>query len=146
MAGTSSSFNAAAFRNAIRSVMDLGTPPADADQLRFHWNPTKTTAATKDGEGIPFDPTAVITTTTPTPVNKPCAIEYIDAAGQPTPFGAIVPSRIRVTLLDEDYAVVKGADYVIVGGDRYIRQYEPPSFGLYSVGVHQITYATENEL
>lgn len=146
MAGSSSSFKPDVFRVAIRSAMTVGTPPDTGYQLRFHWNPDTTTAATRDGEGIPFDPTAAITSTTPAPVAAPCAIEYLDAAGQPTPFGAIVPSKVRVTLLDEDYAQVKDADYILISGDRYLRHHEPPAYGLFDVGVHQIMYVAENEL
>lgn len=145
MAGSSNAFNAARFRSAIRSVMTMGTPPVSGDQLRFYWNPTRSATATKDGEGIPFDPSAPVATTTHAPVSLPCAIEYIDAAGQPTPFGAIAPSKVRVTLLDEDYDQVKDADYVLISGDRYIRHHEPPSYGLFTVGVHQIIYTAENE-
>lgn len=146
MAGTSSSFNADRFRTAIRYAMDLGTPPVAADALKFYWNAVSTTVATTDGEGVPFDPAATVTRTTPTPVSKPCAVEYLDAAGEPTGFGVIIPSKVKVTLLDEDYDAVRTADYVVVAGDRYIRQYEPPSYGLFDVGVHQIIYAAENEL
>lgn len=146
MAGTSNSFKPAAFRAAIRSAMTMGAPPEADYQLKFYWNPSRTSAATKDGEGIPFDPAAPITSTTRDPVSVPCAVEYLDAAGQPSPFGAVVPSKVRVTLLDEDYEVVKTADYVVVGGDRYLRHHEPPSFGLFEAGVHQIVYVAENEL
>jgi hypothetical protein len=145
MAGTNSSFNASAFRAAMRSAMTMGTPPVAADALTFCWNPTNATTSVKDGEGVPFDPAAPVVRTPRTPVSKPCAVEYIDAAGNPTPFGAIVPSKVRVTLLDEDYTVVKDADFVVISGDRYLRHHEPPSVGLFSVGVHQIIYAAENE-
>lgn len=146
MAGTNSSFSATRFRAAIRSVMTMGTPPETGIALKFYWNPGSTTPATKDGEGVPFDPAAVITRTTRTPVSKPCAVEYVDASGAPTPFGSVVSSHIKVTLLDEDYRVVADADYVVVNGDRYIRHHEPPSFGLFEVGVHQVVYIAENEL
>lgn len=146
MAGSSNSFKPDTFRAAIRSAMTMGTPPDTDYQMRFHWNPDRTTAATRDGEGIPFDPTAVITSTTQPSTTVACAVEYLDAAGQPSPFGSIVPSRIRVTLLDEEYEQVKDADYVVIGGDRYLRHHEPPSYGLYEVGVHQILYVAENEL
>lgn len=146
MAGTSKSFNATAFRSAIRSAMAMGAPPDATDALTFCWNPTTTSAASKDGEGIPFDPTAVINRTTKTPESKPCAVEFLDAAGNATPFGTIVPAKLRVTLLDEDYTAVADADFVVMGGDRYLRHHEPPTLGLFQVGVHQIIYVAENEL
>lgn len=146
MAGTSNSFNASAFRSAIRSAMTMGTPPAVGDQLAFCWNPTMSSAASKDGEGVPFDPSASITRTTPAAVTKPCAVEFVDAAEQPTPFGTVIPSKVKVILLDEDYAAVKTADYVVIAGDKYVRSHEPPSVGLFDVGVHTIIYIAENEL
>lgn len=158
MAGTNSSFNAAKFRTAIRFAMAMGTPPSgdaflhgadgrtSADQLTFHWNPTTTTAAVKDGEGVPFDPGATITRATPTPVSKPCAVEFLDAANEATPFGVVIPSKVKVILLDEDYAPVKDADYVVIAGDKYVRSHEPPSVGLFDIGVHTIVFAAENEL
>lgn len=145
MAGTNRNFNAAAFRTAIRSVMTMGTPPVAADALTFCWLPRDVVVDHKDGEGVPFDPAATITRSAKPPVSKPCAVEYIDAQGQPTPFGAIVPSRVRVTLLDDDYKVVGDANYVFIAGDRYMRHHEPPSHGLFTVGVHQIIYVAENE-
>jgi hypothetical protein len=146
MAGTSGSFNASAFRSAIRFAMDMGAPPATGDRLTFHWNPTATTVASKDGEGVPFDPAATITRTTPPPVTAPCAVEFHDATGEPTPFGVVIPSKVSVVLLDEDYCAVKTADYVVIAGDKYIRSHEPPSVGLFDVGVHTIVYIAENEL
>lgn len=126
--------------------MTMGTPPASVDALKFYWNPVTTTPATKDGEGVPFDPTATVTRAVSRTTTKPCAVEYLDASGQPTPFGSVVPSRVRVTLLDQDYAIVKDANFIVIGGDRYLRHHEPPSYGLFDVGVHQIIYIAENEL
>ncbi len=145
MAGTSTQFSAARFRTAIHAAMAMGTPPDPADQIRFYWNDTRTSAVPVDTEGVPFDPSAVITTTSRASVTRPCAVEYIDANGQPTPFGSVAPSKVRITLLDEDYVVVHDADYVVISGDRYLRLLEPPSYGLYDVGVHQILYVAENE-
>lgn len=146
MAGTNSGFSADGFRAGIRFAMTMGAPPTAADQLTFGWNAAKSTTATRDGEGVPFDPTAAVTATTPTPVKSTCAVEYLDAAGEPTPFGVVIPSKLRITLLDEEYATVGDADFVVMGGDKYLRSHEPPSLGLFDVGVHQIIFMSENEL
>lgn len=147
MAGSSTGFNAAAFRAGIRFAMTMGAPPADADALKFHWNPTVTSSGVMDGDGVPFDPAAPVTRTqTKAPVSRPCAVEFIDAAGEVTAFGVVVPSKVRVTLLDEDYQAVKDADYVVIGGDKYVRDEQPPSYGLFDVGVFQIVYVAENEV
>ena len=57
----------------------------------------------------------------------------------------LTPQKLRVTLLDSDYDAVKDADFVVISGDRYIRHHEPPSVGLFQVGVHQILFTAENE-
>lgn len=145
MAGSSSTFNAAAFRTAIRAAMTMGTPPRGVDQLKFYWNPVTTVVGHKDGEGVPFDPHATVSRSPSRVVSKPCAVEFIDAQGQPTAFGAIVPSRIRVTLLDADYLAIADHDYIVIAGDRYLKHHEIPAVGLFDVGVHQIIYQAENE-
>lgn len=145
MAGTNTSFNAAAFRNSIRFAMNMGTPPAGADQLTFFFNPTRVTSAVRDGEGVPFDPSATVTSTPRTPVRRPCAVEYLDASDEPTAFGSVLPAKVRVTLLDEDFRAVRDADYIVVSGDRYLRHHVPPAFGLFDVGVYQMVFQAENE-
>ena len=119
--------------------------------MKFYWNPVvaatpANAAVVIDGEGVPFSPGDVIARVVVAPVTRACAVEYVDSADVPTVFGAVLPSRVKVTLLDEDYVVVASADYVVVGGDKYLRHHEPPSYGLYEVGVHQIVFAAENEL
>lgn len=145
MAGSSSSFSATKFRTGIRFAMDMGTPPDAADQIVFYFNPTRATSATRDGEGIPFDPSAVITETPRPPARRPCAVEYLDASDEPTPFGSVLPAKVRVTLLDEDHQAVKGADYIVVSGDRYLRHHVPPAFGLFDAGIYQMVFLAENE-
>lgn len=138
-------FDAARFRSAIRFVFTMAEPPSTVDQLVFHWNPTSTSAGPKSGDGVPFNPTQAITTTTPPTVKRPYLVEYVDAAGEPTPFGKVIPSRVRVWLLDGDYDDVKTADYVVISGDRYERDHEEPSYGLFDVGIHCCTYSAMNE-
>lgn len=146
MAGSNPTFKAGQFRSAIRFVFDMAAPPVAADQLRFHFNPTTTSVAARDGDGVPFDPAAAVVVAQRPPLQRPCLVEYVDAAEDPTAFGTVVPSKLRVTLLDEDYAYVKDADYVMIGGDRYLRHHEPPSYGLFDVGLHTLYFAAENEL
>jgi hypothetical protein len=145
MAGSSNTFNAAAFRTAIRSAMTMGTPPTTADAATFCWNATITSAAAVDGQGLPFDPDAALTKTIKTPVTVPCAIEFLDASGAPTPLGSVVASKVKAILLDVDYLKVADADYIVISGNKYIRHHEPPSVGLFTVGVHTVIFVAENE-
>ena len=44
-----------------------------------------------------------------------------------------------------DPALLREADFILIAGDRYLRHHEPPSLGLFDVGVHTIIYIAENE-
>jgi len=145
MAGTSSDFDADEFRRNIHAVMTLGAPPKAEEQATFYFAKTLVYNTPTDDDGIPFDPNATVTETQPAPVKVPCAIEYFDREENPVPFGAVTASKIIVTLLDEDYDVVKTCVAVVVGGDRYFRKRTVPPVGLYSVGVYQIVCVAENE-
>jgi len=145
VAGSSTRFNAAGFRTAIRSVMEMGAPPKVEDRLTFHFDRTTAISGSTDSEGVPFDPAASMEVTTKPDLRVPCAVEYVNATDEPTRFGVVVPTRLKVTLLDEDYARVKDASSVTMGGDRYLRHAEPPAVGLFNVGVHEMVFVAENE-
>lgn len=138
-------FDASQFRNAIHFVMGMAAPVDVNDQVTFHWNPTATTSGTHSGDGVPFDPSAAITSSTPATAQQPYVLEWVDASGEPTAFGEVVPSHVRVWLLDVDYAAVKTADYVVISGDKYVRHLEQPPYGLFDVGIHVINYSAVNE-
>lgn len=138
-------FPAAKFRNAIQFVFEMAAPPAPADQLYFHFEPTLTSTGPTDGEQVPFDPADIMTSTVADPIQVPCDVTYTTGSEVPTPFGTVVPDRLTVLLLDVDYAKVADCAFVTMGGDRYNRLYEPPSFGLFDVGLHEITFTAQNE-
>lgn len=145
MAGTDPGFNATGFRDAIHFAMALGAPPDVGERATFHFPKTLVYNTPIDGNSTPFDPTATVTATEPPTVQVDCAIEYQDDENQPTNFGLIAPSRITVTLLDEDYEKVRHCAYVVVGGDRYdYRRTEPPS-GLFEVGVYTMHFTSNSE-
>lgn len=145
MAGADAGFNAAEFRDAIHFAMEMGAAPEADEQVTFHFASTLTYNVPADGAHVPFDPSATVTSAAPSPVQVPCAVEYFDAENQPSSFGLMAPSRLSITLLDEDYAQVKHADYVIAHGDRYnYRRTEPPS-GLFDVGLYTMHFTAVNE-
>jgi hypothetical protein len=145
MAGTSPRFNAAGFRNAIKTAMQMGAPPNEGERATFHFAVQLVYNGSMDGDLVPFDPTATVTSTEPPTVQVDCAIEYFDAEGQPTAFGLLAPSRIAVTVLDVDYEQVKECSYVVVHGDRYdYRRTEPPN-GLFDVGVYTMHFTSNSE-
>lgn len=145
MAGSNSGFNASEFRSNIHFAMQLGAAPDEGEQAVFHFPSQLVYTGTADGDDIPFDPTVTVVSTEPPTVRVDCAIEYFDAENQPTNFGLMAPSRIIVTLLDEDYDKVKHCAYVVIHGDRYdYRRTEPPA-GLFDVGVYTMHFTSQSE-
>lgn len=145
MAGSNAGFNSAEFRDSIRFAMEMGAPPDAGERATFHFPSQLVYNAPADGDQVPFDPTATVTTTEPPPVQVDCAIEYFDVENQPTQFGLLAPSRITVTLLDEDYAQVKECSYVVVHGDRYEYRRTNPPTGLFDVGVYTMHFTSQSE-
>lgn len=138
-------FSSAQFKDAIHLAMQMGAAPDPADQVKFHFPSQLVFNGSADGQEVPFDPTATVTSTTPTPVHVDCAIEYLDYEDQVTSFGLMAPTRVALTLLDDDYEQVKDCSYVVIGGDRYdYRRTEPPA-GLFDVGLYVMHFTARNE-
>lgn len=132
------------FRAGIRFAMDMALPPEEDQQVTFYFPAQLVYTGPTDDEGIPFDPDTSVTRDQPDPVRVPAAVEYMDANGELTGFGVVNPSRIAVLLLDEEYAKVKGAAYVMVGGEKYAyRRTEPPT-GLFDVGIWRVHFDAES--
>jgi hypothetical protein len=139
-------FDAKRFRNAIQFVFEMGEPPDVAQQIMFHFTDVLTFAGNADGDLVPFNPAETPTRVTKAPLNVPCDVEFVGAGDQETAFGAVIPAKLKVLLLDVDYAKVKDASFVVMNGDRYLRDYEQPSFGLFDVGLHTMVFKAENEI
>lgn len=122
------SFDEAAFTDGILTAMGVGTPPETADRAVFVFADTSVATGSVDDEGIPFDVTQAPTRTAGAEVaDVPCAIEFFDAVGQVADLGVLQPTKIKVTLLDAQYELVRGFDHVRIGGDKYhYRKTEPP--------------------
>src|SRR5438309_2807566 len=119
MAGRNSGFDARAFRQNIRFVMQMGTPPLEGEQAAFYFPSQLVYNTPVDADDVPFDPSATVTRIVPPAVKVPCAVEYKDVNGELTDFGVITPSKASITLLDEDYAKVKGCSYVVLRGEKF---------------------------
>lgn len=147
MAGSNSGFDANAFRTGIRFAMNMGLPTASDDQPVFYFNATLVYNAPVDDEDVPFDPQATVTRVAPRPVRGiACAIEYVDEQGQEVVFGNVTAARIKVLLLDEEYAKVKGFDYVVLGGEKYVYKTTEAPLGLFDVGVWTVHCTAEDKL
>lgn len=139
MASTPSiaNFDANAVRAGLRLAMQVGLPVVTSDQPTF-FLPTVITGDDEhslDSQGTPYDPDYEPTRTTPAAKKVPCAVDYQDQAGVLGAGGVINTASVVLTLLDEDYAKVKGFAYVVIGGIRYNYQETEKPTGLVSVGV-----------
>lgn len=145
MAGRSPNFNRAAFVKGIHFAMDMGAPPDSAEQLAFYMPSTLVYNATVDEDDVPFDPRAVpVTAVRPDPIKVPAAVEYADASGVYTDLGIITPSRINVTLLDEDYRKIKGCVFCILKGVKYMYRHTEAPQGLFDVGIYVLAFVAED--
>ncbi|HVH54530.1 MAG TPA: hypothetical protein VNA32_10430 [Actinomycetota bacterium] len=148
MASSSSieGFDADAVRAGLRLAMTVGLPPVEADKPTFYMPRTQPTFTENvDSEGVPFDPDYRPPWSPPVTKKVSCAIEYVDGEGKMTGFGITAPTKVILTLLDVDYAQVKGFEYVVIGPTRYFyRRTETPK-GLVSVGLFKVHCQSEDE-
>lgn len=139
-------FNADTVRSGLRLAMTVGLPPVVNERPTFYM-PRVAVAQTQnvDAEGVPFNPEYEPVLQPPVTHKVPCSIEYVDGEGKLTGFGVVAPTKVVLTLLDEDYLVVKGFEYVAIGGTRYwYRRTETP-MGLVTVGLYKVHVASEDE-
>lgn len=139
-------FDANDVRSGLRTAFRVGMPPIDDDQPTFYipvTQPSQTEAV--DEGGVPFDPSYVPPRTPPTAVKVDCSIEYVDGSGKLENFGVISPTKVILTLLDVDYAQVKGFSYVVISGTRFWYRRTETTHGLVSVGLYKVHCASEDE-
>lgn len=140
-------FGADAVRAGLRTAMYVGLPPLKEAQPTFFFPSTPvTTGALTDQEGVPFTSGGTVTRTPLKPsVQVPCAVEYVDGDGKLENFGVVAPSKVKLTLLDEDYAQVQGFLFCVIGPNRYYyRRTEAPT-GLITIGLYTVHCYSEDE-
>ncbi len=140
-------FDRVAFEAGIRLAMNLGLPAAEEDRPLFRFPRVRAypPGTVLDHEGHPLDPNVAPTITTQTPVRIPCAIEWDDASPDQLPPGVRVPTRLTITMLDDEYQQVKDAVIVEVGGDRYQISHVAPPVALSDSGVWTLIAYAEAE-
>ena len=139
MAGSNAGFDASAFRTAIRFAMTMGSPNITAEKATFRWTRNQTFNP-QDPASRPYNWTqAPVTDTTPDDVVlDEVAVEFAtNRAGGGTAVGDFVPLRATVTLLDEEYEQVTGADMILLGGHTYAVTMTTV-VALFSVDVYQM--------
>lgn len=140
-------FDATDVRNGLRTAFRVGMPPLTAEQPVF-FIPSVPLVQTEavDGDGVPFDPDYQPARTPPRQVKGvPCAIEYRDGEGKLENFGVVSPTKVVLTLLDEDYAKVKDFEWVVISGVRFWYRRTETTKGLVSVGLYRIHCTSEDE-
>lgn len=152
MAGTNAGFDAAGFRQAIRDTMIMGLPNTVAARPTFRWR-TERAYWNPDPGGNTYDFTAVPTSETViADLQVPCAVEFTSAgaAGDTTVVGQFDTTRIKVTLLDEEWRALlarggRTPDEIIHSGNTYIVEYQEPVVALFDVDVHTIHASARDE-
>lgn len=141
-------FVAAEVREQLRTAMTVGLPNVVAQRPTFRFTPTKTYASA-DTAGRPWDWTAAPTATDPDPVREPvqvpCAFEVGGQAVEYRALGALNPSEVTLTLLDEDWAQVEGFTEVDLGGNAYIFDHVDPPLALFDMDVMQVVVRARDE-
>jgi hypothetical protein len=132
-------FDAAAFRSAIRSTMEMGLPNTAAERATFRWN-VERTYEREDPSHNPYEWDEVPSTElTHADVQIPVAVEFSarPAASLDTAIGQFDVGRAIITILDVDYELVRGADLVLLGENTYVIDFVGPPIGLFEVTVYQ---------
>lgn len=153
--GIAVDFDGEGFRNAIRFAMQMGTNP-DADKApifiqkglgRTYWknNVQLITTPRLDRDGQPYDPDIEVRREADDQIRVDCAIEVVRADAEELPVGAFRLTKLVVTLLDDQYQVVKDCRELLYNGDRYMFGYEPESNGLFDVGVYTMIFYAKDE-
>ena len=144
--GTPASFNKDAVRAGLLTAMNFGLPTESADQPTF-FMPTETVTASGpyDDEGVAYDPAATYTTSTLVKKAVACAVEYMDGEGKIETFGVIAPSRVKLTLLDTEYDLIKGFAFCVIEGQKYWYQRTEPPVALGTIDVYTIHCKSEDE-
>jgi hypothetical protein len=140
-------FDANAVRAGLRLAMQVGLPVMAEDQPTF-FMPTTIAgdgANTLDQQGTPFNPAFRPTRVATRGIRVPCAVDYKDSSGHLEAMGSVFPAGVVLTLLDEDYAKIKGFEYVAIGGVKYNYQRVQKPDGLVSVGIFTVHCLSDDE-
>lgn len=128
----------------LHLAMGFGTPTRTEDRATFFVPAAAVDTDDDDLAGVPFDPT-VRHAANATKVQVACAVEFYDAQGVIETFGSTAPTRIKMTVLDEEYQKIKGYSYVVAGGDKYVRGKTQPPVALGVIDVWTLWADAENE-
>ena len=135
-------FNKAEVVSGLHLAMTFGAPNSPDDRATFCWVVTAP-APDSDDAGVPFSPEARPTKTT-RKETVPCAVDYVDGPDKTERWGTHQRSRLIVTLLDPEWAKVRDFQYVVYGGEKYLRRTHEV-IGLGSLDVHTVYCIAEDQ-
>lgn len=150
MAGSDPRFNAAAFRTAIQSTMQMGFPDEQSQQITWVWVPEYKYNSTPDPGGFPLDWSAaeIKTTEDIAPIIVNCAVQFTATTTTSriggTDLGVMDVENAIVTLLDVDYdsLVTHGSGVfpqrASLNGSVYVTQFIGPPFGIFDVTLYTV--------
>lgn len=142
-------FDASAARQGILNAMSFGEPTRTDDKAWFYFAKARASTpddAPADDDHVPFDPAVPVASPDSHPRQQvPCAVDYLDAAGQAITAGDITPSKIVITLMDTEYQRVKGFAFVVAGGDKYLYDKTEPPVALGTIDVWTVHCVAEDE-
>lgn len=145
--GFGAGFNANQVRQALTDAMIMGMSPDPEQQVIWRWSP-KREFADSDVAGDPYDWTeAPEDEEVKEDVVVPCAFEFSarPAGSVESSMGQMDTSRVVITLLDEHYEKVKGADLVLLGTNIYEVDFVAPPIGLFDMGVITVIATARDE-
>lgn len=148
-------FDEAGFREAIKQTMKMGMPEDPAQRLIWKWRRDRTYNP-QDRIRKPYTWTQPPITDQPGNPDEPdgelsvdYAMEFSARGSQgdaETALGRFNTSRATVTLMDQDYELIKDADYCILGGAEYEIDFVGPPMGLFAVTVFQVYIKARDEV
>jgi len=144
MAGTYQPFNADKFRAAIRFTFHMAADVQSGGPW-FHFADELTNVTPAAGDHVPFNPNVAAAVVSRPAVQVVCGVAFVDVNARPTPFGLMAATDLKITLLDQEWELVKDCVAVTLGGDTYeYRRTEPPG-GLFDVGVYAMIFVAVSE-
>lgn len=129
----------------LRQAMGFGEPTRVEDKATFVSFQDLPGNVATDDDGVPWDVNVRRTRTPSATVQVSCAVEWVDAADSRGTYGAIDPTGVKLTLLDPDYQKIKGFEYVVIGGDKYLHRKTEPPIALGSIDVWIVHATAEDE-
>jgi hypothetical protein len=150
--GLSATFPTADVRNALLFAMQMGKANDSNARLKFiitssdaptYWQDDVQLDSPPrlDRDGKPLNPNIEVRKTPDEEVEVDAAVEVAPALpNELPPIGNFRPSKLTVTLMEQEYDQVKEAREVLYNTDRYVYGSEPEIDGLFDLDFHQIVY------